>query len=34
MDQMQMMDMEYKPWGGLAGAYHGIQAAQMEDSNA
>ncbi len=33
MDNMQTMDMEYKPWGGLAGVYSGIQQAQTEQSN-
>lgn len=30
---MQTMDMEYKPWGGLAGVYSGIQSSQMDQSN-
>ena len=30
---MQTIDMEYKPWGGLAGMYHGIQSSQIEQSN-
>jgi hypothetical protein len=30
---MQTIDMDYKPWGGLAGIYAGEQQAQIQQSN-